>query len=197
MKNILIAAGAAAALSLGSVAHANDANYRLNHDPATDGVFGSITDDFRGNAVLSKTCGIFPINANCTFDVTGTIADGGNHDLVLTITDATSSGNLICNGITFNNFNWTSSPIDNSLLPTSPSDTSDVEFEVNGIQVATSCGNCAGSVTATFSNANNGAFAFDGTLAYTGGGLSGDCSVAGSDISAADGTAYSVWHVAH
>ena len=179
------------ALSFAAASHASGpVTVEIDGVPQT---LTSISDEFAGSATLSKTCGIFPINLNCTLTLDGTISDSGTLDLE--ITSAASTGSSLCNGVGFNlpGTPWTGSA-PHSALPTSAGDTTPVPFTVSGIAVTTSCGDCAGSLGATFSNTGPGTFAFSGTLPYTGGGLPGNCAVSGSSIVSTSGTDYKVYH---
>lgn len=182
------------AFSFAAIAHADGPVYvSINDGP--DEILTVISDEFAGQATLGKTCGLLPINLSCTLTLEGKITDLGS-DVELSISEASSTGSLLCGGVGFNlpgAPDW-SGTAPHSALPTSKTDTTAVPFTVSGIGVTTSCGNCAGSLGATFSNAGAGTFGFSGSLGYTGGGLPGACNVSGSGIVSTSGTDYKVWH---
>lgn len=160
-----------------------------------------ITDRFSGRASVSKTCFFVPINLTCTLQLDGTISASGS-DVRLDITDGESlgptsggAGLISCNDVSFTNFNWTSE-IDESVLPADYTDTTPAPFTVAGVQVNTICGDCSGSVDASFRNQGRGEFSFDGTLP----GTIGNCAVSGvldsaptADSTGGSGNYYRVW----
>ena len=176
-----------------TLAYASPIQHTINGLPIGGADLIIIQDTFAGVASLSKTCGIFPINLNCTLAVTGEVTDTGT-DARLEITSAVSSGSSLCSGVGFNlPPSWVSTTA-HMNLPTSASDGAPVLFMLSGVGVTTSCGNCGGTLPVTYTNNHPGIFAFSGTLPYTGSGLPGNCSVSSSSLTSVNGNAYKIWH---
>lgn len=145
-----------------------------------------------GPALISKQCGFLPLSYNCTLQLTQSISDLGS-DLQFEITGGSLTGSGLCSSINLGySPTWTGT-VPHADLPASCSDNKSVIFTIDDVNIQTNCGNCSGSVDAFYSNENGGQLSFTGTLPYTGGGLSGDCSITASPLNSAD-TNYAIWH---
>ena len=162
------------------------------------GTFGSISGSFSGVATIQKQCGFIPIDLECNYQIEAVIYDPdtpGSERLIMKIDDAqaTAGSGPLCDGQFYDNFPW-SGDVLHQAIPSTPADPTPIAILINDVRVASSCGTCEGSLTATFSNSGAGMVSLFGELPYSYGGLSGDCYINASGMTSTDGSTIRIWH---
>ncbi|WP_246953919.1 hypothetical protein [Alcanivorax quisquiliarum] len=156
-----------------------------------------LSDTFSGTIAFQKQCISIPVNFTCEFSLSTRISDNGT-EMAIKLSDLASSGPGWCSGITaFNpSIPW-SGQIPYSELPTRNPPPAvglydSIPFSLYDVSFMTSCGSCAGTLGASYTNAGGGAINLSGSLPSLPGQPVGNCNLSGSLKS--DSFAYELWH---
>lgn len=156
-----------------------------------------LNDTFSGVVTFQKLCLSVPLTFNCNFSLSTRVSDNGT-EMAIELSDLVSTGTGWCSGITsFDpSIPW-SGQIPYSELPTRNPPPAvglydDIPFTFHDVSFMTSCGPCAGTLGASYTNEGGGAINFSGSLPSLPGQPSGNCNLTG--ILKSDSYAYEIWH---